>query len=164
MLCVYSPYLNGLEMFSFCSETHVTSTKQTVHCTLQFYNLSKPTGSEQQHMSDKTVSLHQCFRFVLVLLFLCLVCSHVSYMFYSTSTITSPQKLQFLAPACDISQKSLMCIWTFSIVTEYTNMTFQKQTAFIFRWSTILRISNNLKEPKTYKFICKRQNNPNIKI
>jgi hypothetical protein len=28
----------------------------------------------------------------------------------------------------------LMCIWTFSIVTDYTNTTFQKQTAFVFSW------------------------------
>jgi hypothetical protein len=31
---------------------------------------------------------------------------------------------------CEIS---LMSIWTFSIVTDYTNTTFRKQTAFVFR-------------------------------
>jgi hypothetical protein len=53
--------------------------------------------------------------------------------------------------------ESLMCIWAFSIVNDYRNTTFRKQTAFVFRCSTILRISSNLKAPKTYKFIRERQ-------
>jgi hypothetical protein len=51
-------------------------------------------------------------------------------------------------------EESLMCIGTFSMVTEYKNTTFRKQTASVFRWTTIFRISNKLKEPKTYKFVC----------
>jgi hypothetical protein len=56
-------------------------------------------------------------------------------------------------------EKSLLCISTFSTDTEHTNTTFQKQTVFVFGWTTILRGSNNLKEPKIYKFISNRQNN-----
>jgi hypothetical protein len=43
----------------------------------------------------------------------------------------------------------------FGIVTDCKNTVFQKQTAFVFSSITVLRISNNLTEPKTYKFICK---------
>jgi hypothetical protein len=37
-----------------------------------------------------------------------------------------------------------MCICTFSIVTDYTNTTFRKHSAFFFRWNTIVRTNNNL--------------------
>lgn len=48
-----------------------------------------------------------------------------------------------------VSLISLIYIWAFSIVTEYTNKSFQKENAFVFRRNIMLRISNNLKEPKT---------------
>jgi hypothetical protein len=53
-----------------------------------------------------------------------------------------------------------MCIWTFYIVTDYTNTTFRKHTAFVFRSTTNLKIRYNLKELTNYKFIRERQNNP----
>jgi hypothetical protein len=35
-----------------------------------------------------------------------------------------------------------MCISAFSTFTDYTNTTFQKQTAFVFRWTNIAYISH----------------------
>jgi hypothetical protein len=43
----------------------------------------------------------------------------------------------------------------FSIVAEYINTTFQKQTTFVFRWTTVLRIINNLK--------CQKPSNSYVK-
>jgi hypothetical protein len=45
-------------------------------------------------------------------------------------------------------EATLRCIWTFSIVTQYKNTTFHKQTAVVCWWNTRLRISNNLNGTK----------------
>jgi hypothetical protein len=42
-------------MFTFCSQTFVTSDKHVVHCTSKFCKSSEPTGSDERQLSDKIV-------------------------------------------------------------------------------------------------------------
>jgi hypothetical protein len=56
---------------------------------------------------------------------------------------------------------SFIRIWIFSIITEYTNTYFQKQTAFVFRWVIILSTSNIVNEPNTYKVIREEKTTQN---
>jgi hypothetical protein len=50
-------------------------------------------------------------------------------------------------------EMSLMCIWTFSIVTAYTNTTFRQQTAVVLTWLTEDESSLQVVHLKT-KAVC----------
>jgi hypothetical protein len=81
----------------------------------------------------------------------CIMAENCEFWGQSVSVITVHMKFllwRYTQSVCHIilwrwcnMRDTLMCIWTSSIVTDYTNMTFWKQTAFLFRWTTVLRIS-----------------------
>jgi len=59
ILNFYSHYTKkALDIFSFTSQTRVTSNKHLVHRTSRFYMINVPTGSEHRPLSDKIVYIY----------------------------------------------------------------------------------------------------------